>query len=342
MHIVFLILNILKIAGIVLAILLGIVLALLLTILLVPLRYRINVDNLGDIHVRGKVCWLFHILTCRVVYEDGVFLYWVSLLGLTLRTNAENKKVKRHKVKKQKKRKEKKIKEDKKKVQTKDLDWRDMEKPQETTETIPPVAMSPEVDAGSNTGKHPNVITLSGEIIGSDVHSEKKKNNKKIKNKISFFSRLKQLILQIKNWWNSLFRKIRGMFTGIENVIGKIKQIYGFFSNEENKKGFAVLYHTAVRVLKHIRPTRIKGYVKYGTGDPYTTGCTLAAASIFYGCYGESVSIIPDFENEILETELFAKGRIRAGTLLIIIVKLILNGEFRNLTEEFKRLKEDL
>jgi hypothetical protein len=86
----------------------------------------------------------------------------------------------------------------------------------------------------------------------------------------------------------------------------------------------------------------VKGEVRLGTGDPCTTGYLLGAISIGYGFYGESIKVIPDFENEVYEGQVFAKGRIRTITLLIICIKLIIDSNFRTLLKKFNKFKEEL
>ena len=68
LHILFLIL---KIIGIILAVLLGLVLLLICIVLFVPVRYKANVQKAGEEIVgRVRVSWLSHGVTVTLDYRD--------------------------------------------------------------------------------------------------------------------------------------------------------------------------------------------------------------------------------------------------------------------------------
>ena len=72
----------------------------------------------------------------------------------------------------------------------------------------------------------------------------------------------------------------------------------------------ALFFQEGKRTICHIRPRKIKGHIKIGTGDPYRTGQLLAVAGIFFPVYGEHITIEPYFEQKILEGDISVKGRI--------------------------------
>ena len=131
-----------------------------------------------------------------------------------------------------------------------------------------------------------------------------------------------------------LGKNIRHFWLGIKNV-------YAFLKREDNKAGFSKMFQLFKRILKHLRPAKLKGRLRFGTGDPCSTGQALGILAVFYSYYGESVKIIPDFEDKIIEAQILAKGRIRMGTLLIIIIKLILDKDFKTVYHNFNQLKEE-
>ena len=101
-------------------------------------------------------------------------------------------------------------------------------------------------------------------------------------------------------------------------------------------------YGSIGKLLKHILPRKLKANIIYGTGDPCSTGQILGALSILYSMYGDRVTIIPDFENQRFEGNAMARGRIRLVTILIIVIKLILDKRFRQLRNNVRLLKEAL
>lgn len=89
LHIV---LMILRIIGIVLAIVLGILLLCISVVFFIPLHYKVNADAMGDIdklRIRGKFHWFFHILSGRFVFDEGIFVSEVKFFGRKLKLDEE-------------------------------------------------------------------------------------------------------------------------------------------------------------------------------------------------------------------------------------------------------------
>lgn len=76
------ILTILKIAGIGVGILLAIVLFLLVLVLFVPVRYDIEGENSEKLQARGKVHWLFHIVSFQISYENDEMKQVLRVFGV--------------------------------------------------------------------------------------------------------------------------------------------------------------------------------------------------------------------------------------------------------------------
>lgn len=147
--------------------------------------------------------------------------------------------------------------------------------------------------------------------------------------------KIMELFEKIKNSLKKLYYIITGFFE-------KWQKIRAFLKNEVNKKGIKYIFLSMKKIFNHIRPRKLKIDAEFGTGDPCSTGQLLGGLAVFYGYYGETAHIVPNFETAILEGSIFCKGRIRLFTLLIICIKLIFNREFRKLIENFKAFKEEL
>ena len=76
------ILTILKFAGIGLGVLLAIILVLLLLVLLVPIRYDIEGENKEKLLAKGKVHWLFHIVSFQISYENEEMKMVARIFGV--------------------------------------------------------------------------------------------------------------------------------------------------------------------------------------------------------------------------------------------------------------------
>ena len=77
----------------------------------------------------------------------------------------------------------------------------------------------------------------------------------------------------------------------------------------------------------------------YGFEDPYRTGQVLAGLSMIYPFVGDNMSIQPDFEHQIIEGNLYMKGKIRAIHPVIFLIKLVLNKNIRQTFIDGKNFK---
>ncbi|WP_312104663.1 DUF2953 domain-containing protein [Lachnoclostridium sp.] len=194
-----------------------------------------------------------------------------------------------------------------------------------------------------------------GESFDNDKNAGEN-TSKKISFLRRFISKIKQLYRKIKNVftsvWNKIknlknvFHKLKDKLSSIRNLLQglweKKRKVVAYFKLDENKAGMKLGLSSIKKLLKHIKPTKAKGYIHFGTGDPASTGQILGVASVFYGYYGKYLKVVPDFEEEVLEGELFIKGRIRLFNLLIIGIKLLRDKNFKRLIKNTKLLKEEL
>lgn len=306
---------ILKIIGIILLALLGIIIALLLIVLLVPIRYHIKAEKEEEIGVILKAGWLMRILYFRAEYKEETFIYAIKLFGFTIRSNIPKKK---------KKLKYKKSKSKKSKYETSHTNI--------SKQQITKIEGEPEYTP-------PKTVTVKEEYK-LDISKVKKENKRSLF--IRFVEKCKQIWCKFIQFKNNIFSKIKLVFRNIWNTKHKLELVKCFLQDEQNRLGLQMIYHSLKKTLKHSLPKRIKGRIQFGTGDPCSTGQALGAVSLLYAYYGNSVTVIPDFHNEIMLGYIMIKGRIRIGTLLIIAIKLFINENFKHLVGNYRKLKEEL
>lgn len=95
-------------------------------------------------------------------------------------------------------------------------------------------------------------------------------------------------------------------------------------------------------ILKHILPKELRLYAVVGTSDPAQTGYILAAAGIARGVSGKDITVQGDFEREVFEGEVSAKGRIRLGSAAVLIIKLALTKPIRKFIFKFLKVRGEL
>lgn len=314
---------ILKIIEIVLASILGLVLFVVLVVLFVPIRYRARVIyNPERLEVTGRVSFLFSLLRVTVRYLEKL-TYQGRLFGFVFLDSEKKKEKKTKSKKKPKKKKEQSKKEEiepQEEVQL--LEEEEQQKPveetllEETQEPIEPLVEEIE---------EPTLEELLDQM-------EQEETQTPIKEKIGFFEKLRLKIEQIRDT--------------IDTVIGKIKKIWHqkeevqrILDKSETKRAISFAWEKIVKILRHILPRKLKGYLIFGSGDPATTGKVLAVLSIVYAKTGPLLDITPNFAEKQLECDLEIEGKIQIIVLVVIAVQIILNKEIRQLMKDMKNLK---
>ena len=79
--------------------------------------------------------------------------------------------------------------------------------------------------------------------------------------------------------------------------------------------------------------------IHFGFEDPSVTGYVLAGLSMVYPLIGEHTDITPDFENQVLQGKLSARGKLRIIHLAVLILKLLADKNVRITYQHFKKIK---
>lgn len=120
----------------------------------------------------------------------------------------------------------------------------------------------------------------------------------------------------------------------------KTKQILtAFFTDQTHIAAFRKIKNEFFVLLKHVKPRKMKGYVRFGLEDPYNTGRVLAFLSTLYPIYGERIQIQPEFEEEVLEGDLYIRGRVHGVTILVLMCKLFFDENVRKTHQDFSNIK---
>jgi Protein of unknown function (DUF2953). len=350
------ILLILKIIGIILLLLIGLLVAILLIVLLVPIRYCVRAEHGEEnLYINAKVNWLLHLLGANISHMDGILHIRVRVLWFTLFDNLKPRikkgdhKSSRKQSKRKKVRNSKHRKNSKRKQSEDTLDgnvWEPIDnsafyqsfKNKEDKEHNSENLTVPEIHI-----EEPTEIVDQSENVIPDYEETEKSRFDKIKNQLN---KIKIKFIRIKDKMIAFFKGIKAKiikwYETVRTIRHKISLISDFIKDEFNKEGFRVTLLSIKKLLKHILPTRLKAKIIFGTGDPCSTGQALGAIGVVYSFLGDKVQIIPDFENKRLEGNLNARGRIRLVTVLLIVIKLILDKRFKLLKYNFQILKEAL
>lgn len=306
-------LMILKIIGIVLLAILGILVALLLIILFVPVRYRVKGKKQeDDINGTAKVSWLFGLISAVVQYQEEAVDLKVRLLGINLLKFIE--KIKNRKMSSQKIKKQTTIKQESKPIQKK------------TTEQSGDILKTKEDTKNTKESK----VSEKGE------QSSKSKETAPEKANISIFEKIKNTILEIIKIPSRIVEMIRKFRLTIHNIYDKISHWREFLTEDTTKAALVLVKGHIFRLFMHIRPKKIRGQIIYGFEDPCTTGQVLAGISVFYPLYYRSLSITPDFTNQVFEGNIDLKGRIYAFYLVKTLLVIFFDKNIQSIIHTFR------
>ena len=123
-------------------------------------------------------------------------------------------------------------------------------------------------------------------------------------------------------------------FAGVSSIIGLIKE-------SRNRRVIKKLLREILLLIRYLSPTRVRGRIIVGTGDPCTTGMLLGGISLFPAAYQDGVRIVPDFEEKHFEADGFIKGRIRMIYFLRLLHRLYQDRELKALWKQINKVKKE-
>lgn len=319
------ILLILKIIGIIIAVILGLAVALLLIVLFVPVRYVIDAgchDKKLKAHV--KVTWIMHIFRGVISYDEELFYSIKALWFNIYSSDAESKKEKRPKKNTENNTKEKNTK-------NKHID---------AIEDKADNAVSKDKQDSVDKAGLEEADCIQKKLSLEKSHDEVKESDEK--STIEENGKLHTLVNKIKNLYYKIKAFIRRAIDTVKAALNKsqaaadtIKHKYTEIRNKvtdpENIELVRFLWTQIKAVMNIIKPAKYNINIRYGFEDSATTGWVAVRLAVLYGLMGMDVSIIPDFDNSIFEGDIYMKGRFNLYSFLIIAVRLYRNKSFRKL-----------
>lgn len=314
LHILLMIvLLILKIIGIILAATIGILLLVLICGLFVPIRYYVTADGkLGEKHpvrVEMKATWLLHMVNIVFSYGESARLR-IRVLCFTLLDSAREKKKKKEKKGKKKKERNSDIKEDgnEEREEIENLKTESREKQPETEEIE-------------------ETETDKAEVEIPALENEEKKN----KSVFAFFHKLLEALKNIEY-------TIQGICGKIKNVMENIRYYIDILQGEAFRSVFRNAKKQLIWICRKVKPTRCRINLRAGMEDPATTGQIVATYGILYPLVGGSVFLQPEFEEKVIEGDVYIKGKITGIIFLIAGLKIALD---KNVWRLIKLLKKE-
>lgn len=349
------VLVILKISGIVLLGILALLLILLLLVLLVPLRYRIQGSYNKEPEGQAVVSWLCHLLSVKAVYKKkltvaarvfGIRVFRMEKALGKAKEEAESRGQEEAKQSGGDPGRSEEPATDLRGPGTLEEQRADLES-SEISEKQRADLESSGISEEQGTDFGGPATDTKTEETRPDQAREKRKRRpgrgkaRKEKNKekqgFSFtrlYDKLKKKLREIVEKLESSVKKLR---EGLSELFKKKEELRALLRDEANRRTWRLFKRQARAICRHILPTKITGRVKFGFDDPSTTGQVLTYISPFYGLYARSFQVIPVFEESVMEGQGMIKGRIRIGTLIVLIVRMFFDKNFRGWLRKLRK-----
>lgn len=315
---------ILKIMGIIITVILGILVLLLCVILFAPVHYRGRASSDGTLKgSRGelKVTWLFHLIRFRIVFEEEKLRWRLGIAWKIFPQNKEDE-VKQYE-----------------KITVDEEKETDHEASENVEEDEKEPAQEPEVSPGSEEKDEKAQKEMEESEAGCFPEAERNPSPDE-KERKSVWEKAAEKIREIKEKIFSIYRKIKYTFQGI---CGRIKllsekkeKLEKFIADEKHRHAYRVLKKELFRFLKRLLPGKLHGRIHFGFEDPYYTGRVLAGFGMLYPFLGDHLSVEPDFEERILEGDLYARGYILILDAVVLILKLVFCRDVRTTYHDVK------
>lgn len=353
------ILLILKIIGILLVTLLGTLIVVLLLVLFIPIRYRLYGKKYEELIVHGKVTWLLHVISIRLDYEKGQERALLRLFGFPLfdsMKKKEKRKRQKRKKSKQSRSREKEGHTDRKQIELKKVEEtkietndKQKEKLQEET-TDQAETMLIEVNSKIHQQEISKIQLQAEKITQQTKENEKQRNEKRDKRKRfqsmklkiqQIIKKIREVPYKIRKFIATIKEKMNSFFQFLKKIKVEKNKIIHFIQEEENRSGMKVVFKSIRKLLSRIKPKKLRANLEIGTEDPCTTGQLLGMFGLLYGYVGTSISIIPNFEQQVYKGEVEVKGSIQIAPLMFIAIRLLRDKQFKCLFHNIKNLKEE-
>lgn len=300
---------ILKIIGIILAAVLGLAILLLLLVLFVPVRYRAyGVKKEGECRAEAKISWLLHLISVPVVFREGELSAKIKILGITL------------------------------------MDLTDSGSFEEAEPVPEPAERTEEQKTAQSGERQAQEHPVEKQAAPERTSQKKEELEEEEEEKNGIFSRFLQFLRTIWKFFTGIPRKLKNLKCTFRRFCGKIKRMARkyraakeFALDERTKAAVRLVLEQAKIFARQALPRKICGEVRFGTSDPALTGQILGIAGIFYPLFMDNVKVDPDFEQTILEGELFLKGRLRIVSAVRIAWRLFRDKNVRYVYRKLNR-----
>ncbi len=346
---------ILKIIGMLAAVLFGLILVLILLLLFCPVRYRLlgskdQTQEIREARAKARISWLFGGVQFRLNYENEAVHPEFCVLGIPLFPKNSKKK-----------KPESSMKSRKKKAVKKEVDSGqgiDFVKGQDFQETDVSENFHPSMKNAASENELSSIEQIDSVNYGGSTEESKGKQDQGFAPNVDLKENTKSekeenikdptskgkesIFKKIRSFFQSMYQKIIALRSKRKKTSAKISSWKRFLTDQRTKDALKLLFRQGTGLLKHIFPRKLTGNITFGFSDPSLTGRTLAAAGMMYPWYQEGlcISALWEVDENIYYGTLSVSGRIYGIVVLTAAVKIFFSKNIRFIWKRLKHKEE--
>lgn len=285
----------------IIAIILAVILVFFLLCLFHPVFYQVKVILEEDKKpvLKGSFWWLFQILRLNMQFFEGNLSLKLRIFGIG-----------------------------------KDLSrGKSQEEPQESSGED--FAESVKEGSGETGGKKESYEDISKSDTSKtedNLKEEHKKDGGSVKEDISEEKSEEKKLLD-------RFKKKHKKQKKQEKRKGRLSAIKRELSDEKNKLALSHVWREVLYLLSHLKPKDARGEIHFSTGDPALTGEVTGVLSLCPLFYKYKLHVYPDFASDkfYVRGNLFLKGHMSLYQLVLILIRLMRDKNFRRLIKKIRK-----
>lgn len=141
----------------------------------------------------------------------------------------------------------------------------------------------------------------------------------------------------IKTIISNILQTIRDFCDKLKGIKEKAEKIEELWISDHMVKSRSLLGKQLAYLLKHTKPGKLEGYIRFGFDDPSTTGYAMAVYGILYPIWSPKLDLYPDFEKQVLDCHIVIKGKIRVWHFVRAALRLILSKDVRRVIKDIRK-----
>ncbi len=145
---------------------------------------------------------------------------------------------------------------------------------------------------------------------------------------------LKEKILYTRQ---KIYDKINEIIRKIKYILANIHKYMDIIKSEEFMDVFSLCKKSMFRMIRMVKPRKVKLKGTVGMNSPDQTGYVCAAVGVISPYYKKQIHITPDFERFVLNGNVLIKGRAYGIVFMVIGIKFLVNKNLRKLIKVIRK-----